>query len=123
VCRDIASVSSKHVKGTIGPDLEIMSSGIQEIANKSTEVGKSWKEWAGKTVEYATVKRVMEKHAAWIPKKHAEYILGQKYPCSLWDLYSHFTYAATHMTNSINRRIELDERVSQLFYAETAVDA
>jgi hypothetical protein len=117
VGREFGSVSAKHYKGVIGEDLKVITSSLSAMVGNLPKLGSRWELWGHTQVSEESVRARLEA-APWVPKKHAEYILAGKFPMSLWDLYSRFTYASTHMTSSINRQVELDDRVSALFYDE-----
>jgi hypothetical protein len=115
--REFGSIATKHYKGLIDGDLKVLTNGLGSMLGSVSKIQKKWKSWSSimVTAEVATAKLNAN---PWVPKKHMDYIMGGVFPCSLWELYCRFTYAATHMTASINRRVELDEQVSKLFYTE-----
>lgn len=116
--KSLGGISSKHFKGVIGEDLALIPSTVQSLLSAMDGLGSKWEAWSDATVTKDEVEYALGlKRNSWLPKKHAEYILAGKFPMSRWDLYSRFTYAATHITKTLNRRVELDEYVASIFYS------
>ena len=115
--KEFGSISGKHFKGVIGEDMNVLSAGIKSMASSAWKISKRWETWQSTSITEATATAMLDR-ATWVPKKHRDYILAGLFPMSMWDLYCRFTFAATHMTASTNRRVELDDSVAQLFYQE-----
>lgn len=87
------------------------------IISRAPKLKEVWTEWADIRVEREEAVELLDGE---FPAKYLEPIIGERavYPMTKWQLYNHLTRFATHDTQSLRRRVEFDEKISKLFYAD-----
>lgn len=111
---DFGSVSLKHV-GSDSQDA--MLAHLDLIISRAPKLKDIWSEWAEQRVEKEEAIELLEGQ---FPDKYLDPIIGEQaaYPMTKWQLYNHLTRFASHDTRSIRRRVEFDDKISKLFYAD-----
>lgn len=112
------SIRARHViktldtdDGPLGilPDLEMMIS-------RAPAIKELWMQWRDTTIEHDWA---VETLTGVFPEKYLAPVLEEKnFPQSQWDLYNALTRFSTHDTKSLQRRIDFDEYIANLFYSE-----
>lgn len=111
---EFGSMSLKHVgseeSGSVLDHLDL-------IISRAPRLKEVWTEWADTRIERDDAVELLEGQ---FPAKYLDPILGERavYPMTKWQLYNHLTRFATHDTQSLRRRVEFDEKISQLFYED-----
>lgn len=108
------SMTLKHVGTESGS--EVLAH-LDTIISRAPRLKEVWTEWADTRVERDEAVALLDGE---FPDKYLDPIIGERarYPMTKWDLYNHLTRFATHDTKSLRRRVEFDEKISRLFYAD-----
>ena len=105
--------SLKHYKGTLNGG-EIRNA-IVDMVSRTSELVKIWEGWDKQRITYAEAKSFLENRLQW-PAKYQGFLATARFPMTRWAFYNHCTYAATHMTKSFNRRVEMDNQIADVMY-------
>lgn len=112
----LGSVKAKHLIHSEGEDADPLSilPDLGSMLAKAPTLQDTWLEWRDTQVDFDQAFEFLQGQ---FPAKYLNPVLDEsKYPKSKWDLYNELTYFSTHNTNTLQRRIEFDERISKLFY-------
>ena len=120
-------VSSRHITSADDAEERMGDAILDQLGNiihRLPLVKERWERW---TVEKITHDAAELMVAGWLPAKYAEPLLdeakwGKNGEKTMWAWYNELTHMATHQTSSIQRRVEFDERIGQLFYTDDAED-
>lgn len=115
-------ITARHVGGE---NADLLSDGndtildqLDRIITRAPLVRELWSGWAETRVD---LDEATEKLDGWLPAKYAQPILEASRwtkPRSMWDFYNDLTHMSTHLTQSLNRRMEFDDRIASIFYAD-----
>lgn len=110
------SIKGKHVGGTEGV---MLLDQLDTLLKRAPLLQEQWRDWQDRGV---TQERAVELLEGQFPKKYLDSVLDPRaYPTNMWELYNRCTAFATHKTNSIQRRVEFDERIARIFYGGNLV--
>lgn len=81
-------------------------------------VKERWERWVQERITREQAETMV---AGWLPAKYSEPLLdtakwvrGQ----TMWDWYNSLTHMSSHLTESVQRRVQFDETISRLFYTD-----
>lgn len=116
--QSFGSIRARHViktldtdDGALGilPDLELM-------IERAPRIKDLWLKWRETKVDHDWARDAL---TGAFPDKYLAPVLEEKnFPQSQWDLYNALTRFSTHDTKSLQRRIDFDERIADMFYSE-----
>lgn len=112
---DFGSLKMKHVGAE--DDEGTILSGLDVIIKRAPMLKDVWTEWADTPLEYEDALEMLDGFK--FPEKYIGPVLSDdRFPRSKWDFYNDLTRFATHDTKSVRRRVEFDEMISAMFYAD-----
>lgn len=110
----LGSIKGKHVIGAV-EDVSFMDE-LDHMISRAPMLKDLWQEWADTIIKYDEAVEMLDGQ---LPNKYLEPILQKnRFPLNKWNLYNDLTRFATHDTKSISRRVEFDEKIANIFYAD-----
>lgn len=117
------SITARHVGAravTDGDDSILDQFG--EIVKRAPLVKRVWENWSDEKIDLDAATRLVAPMK--LPQKYAEPIFDPQTwekPVSKWEFYNRMTHMSTHLASSMQRRMEFDEQIAQIFYADIEV--
>lgn len=119
-------ISARHVGGEegdlLGDGNDVILDQLDQIIKRAPMVRETWAAWADTPVAREEAEALVD----WLPAKYASPILDEgrwTKKRSMWDLYNDLTHMSTHLTQSLNRRMEFDDRIAAIFYNNDVEEA
>lgn len=113
--QSFGGVRGKHVSINGEDDSEFMKQ-LDLMICRAPMLKDLWKDWSDTEVSYDEAYEMLDSR---FPRKYLEPILqAERFPKTKWDLYNDLTRFATHDTKSVARRVEFDEKISNIFYGD-----
>ncbi len=107
------ALKARHVG--LSEESDILTS-LESIISKAPKLAELWKEWDDTPVTFDEAGELL---TGAFPDKYLEpVLLEDKFPKSKWDLYNDLTYFSTHLTKSLQRRVDFDSKISKIFYGD-----
>ena len=112
------AIKAKHIVRVgheLGDGQDSILDQLGEVIKRAPMVKEIWEKWADQRV-------IPEEAAAaidWLPAKYRTPLVeapAWKRPVNAWEFYNMLTHMSTHLTGSLQRRMDFDEKISQMFY-------
>lgn len=110
-------INARHVgeADLLGDGNDSILDQLGEIIKRAPMVKQVWQEWADTKV----TREEAEARLQWLPAMYRTPILEEARwtkARSMWEFYNDLTHMSTHLTRSLNRRMEFDDKIAAMFY-------
>lgn len=112
------AIKSKHVVRAdheLGDGHDSILDQLGNIIARAPLIKETWSKWAEQRVDQEAAAEAL----GWLPAKYRTPLMESplwKRPVNAWEFYNMLTHMSTHQTGSLQRRMDFDSKLAQMFY-------